>query len=484
MLFCNKLNKTKNIESILTEELGYNPTSDQLKAIKLLERFILEPNSQEGFILQGYAGTGKTSLIGALVKSLVKIKMKSVLLAPTGRAAKVLASYSKKEAFTIHKKIYFQEEFGGATQFVLGKNLHTNTLFIVDEASMVNSDAGIDQGFGKRDLLSDLISYVYNGKNCQLIFVGDYAQLPPVGLAVSPALNADFLEHNYYIPFLSVELKEVVRQEKESGILFNATQFRRQIEKDKGYDLTINPDFPDTHRITGMELQDELESCVGKYGIEGTMVVCRSNKRANLFNQQIRNRILWFEDELCAGDLLMIVKNNYFWIDEKSKMGFIANGDIVEILRVNRYEELYGFRFADVSLRFVDNSTEPEFDCKILMETIDVEGPNLPRNRMKELFHSIEEDFMDVKSRHKRIDLIMKTPHMNALQVKFAYAVTCHKAQGGQWPAVFIDQGYLTDEMLDKEYMRWLYTAVTRATDKLYFVNFNKTFFNENEEYF
>lgn len=460
------------------------PTADQNNAIQKLERFILQPNSQEGFILLGYAGTGKTSLIGALVKSLVQVKMKSVLLAPTGRAAKVLANYSKKEALTIHKKIYFQEDKGGGIRFSLGKNMHTNTLFIVDEASMVSSDAGISEnGFSQRDLLHDLIRYVYNGKNCQLIFVGDYAQLPPVGLGVSPALNADNLDVNYHIPFQSIELKEVVRQEKESGILFNATHLRKQIEKNERFDLKINYNFPDTYRITGLELQDELESCVSKFGIEGTMIVCRSNKRANLFNQQIRNRILWREEELSAGDLLMIVKNNYFWLDEKSKMGFIANGDIVEVLRVSRYEELYGFRFADVTLRFVDNDSEPEFECKILLETIDVEAPNLPRNRMKELFMAIEEDFPEISNRRKRIDLVMKTPHMNALQVKFAYAVTCHKAQGGQWPAVFVDQGYLTEEMLDKEYMRWLYTAVTRATERLYFVNFNKTFFHgKNEE--
>lgn len=477
-----KFYKTENFTLILTQELGHLPTSDQKKAIKKLSEFVLQPNSQEGFVFQGYAGTGKTSLIGALVRSLVAIKMKSVLLAPTGRAAKVLATHSKKEAFTIHKKIYFQEEFEGMSQFVLGKNLHTNTIFIIDEASMVSSDAGITSGsFEQRNLLNDLIRYVYNGKNCKLIFVGDYAQLPPVGLVTSPALDAAYLEGRYGISFVLSELKDVVRQEKESGILFNATNLRAQIEKDSGFELKINPNFPDTFRISGMELQDELESCVSKYGIEGTMVVCRSNKRANLFNKQIRNRALWMEDELSSGDLMMIVKNNYHWLDEKSKMGFIANGDIVKILRVSRYEELYGFRFADVTIQFLDAKDEPELECKILLETIDVEAPNLPRDRMKELFYAIEEDFLDVRSRKKRYDLIMKTPHMNALQVKFAYAVTCHKAQGGQWPAVFIDQGYLTEEMLDKEYVRWLYTAVTRATDKLYFVNFNKVFY-EGEE--
>ena len=468
---------------IFERELVYKPTKDQEKAIKKLSKFVLNPNSQEGFVLQGYAGTGKTSLMGSLVKALVTVKLKSVLIAPAGRAAKVMSAYANKEALTIHKKIYFQEDFDGAMRFTLGKNLHTNTVFIVDEASMVSSDAGISNGiFEQRNLLTDLFRYVYNGKNCKLIFVGDYAQLPPVGLAISPALDSVYLEDRFHVPFILSELKEVVRQEKESGILLNATNLRKQIEKADNYQLKINPDFPDTFRISGMELQDELESCVSKYGIEGTMVICRSNKRANLFNQQVRNRVLWMEDELTPGDLMMVVKNNYHWLDANSKMGFIANGDIIKILRVNRYEELYGFRFADVTIQFLDAKDETELDCKILLETIAVEGPNLPRRRMKDLFFAIEEDFMDVRSRKKRYELIMKSPHMNALQVKFSYAVTCHKSQGGQWPAVFIDQGYLTEEMLDKEYMRWLYTAVTRATDKLYFVNFNKIFYTGEED--
>ena len=260
------------------------------------------------------------------------MKLKSVLIAPTGRAAKVMSAYARKEALTIHKKIYFQEDFDGTMRFTLGKNLHTNTVFIVDEASMVSSDAGISNGiFEQRNLLTDLFRYVYNGKNCKLIFVGDYAQLPPVGLAISPALDPVYLEDRFHVPFILSELKEVVRQEKESGILFNATNLRTQIEKENNYELKINPDFPDTFRISGMELQDELESCVSKYGIEGTMVICRSNKRANLFNQQVRNRILWMEDELTSGDLMMVVKNNYHWLDANSKMGFIANGDIVKI---------------------------------------------------------------------------------------------------------------------------------------------------------
>ncbi len=475
----------RNFEEILIQELGHQPTNDQFKAIRKLARFVGNPNSQEGFILKGYAGTGKTSVIGAMVKALVKVRMKSVLLAPTGRAAKVLSQYSSKPALTIHKKIYFQKDQSGQIGFVLGKNLHTNTIFIVDEASMISSDSGMGKSsLEQRNLLEDLLQYVYTGENCKLIFVGDHAQLPPVGLVTSPALNPEYLEREFYMPFEMYELKEVVRQSIESGILENATEIRRQVEVAKEFQLSIKTDFPDTYRISGMELQDELEQNISQYGIDQCMVVCRSNKRANLFNQQIRNRILWFEDELAAGDLLMVVKNNYHWLDEKSNMGFIANGDIVELLKVNRYEELYGFRFADAVVRFVDSPIEQEFECKIMLESIMTEGPSLTRDRLKELFYAIEGDFMDVSGRRKRIELIMKTPHFNALQVKFAYAVTCHKAQGGQWPVVFIDQGYLTEDMLDKEYMRWLYTAITRATEKLYFVNFSDVFFQESEESF
>lgn len=463
----------------MNNELGFNPTSDQKKAISKLSDFLLSNNSESGFILKGYAGTGKTSLIGALVKSLTALKRNVVLMAPTGRAAKVLSKHSNKTAYTIHKQIYYQNEKEGALSFTKGKNNFHNAIFIIDEASMVNSDDGLSSAFlDNASLLDDLISYVYSGVNCKLIFIGDSAQLPPVGTNESPALNKDKLERNYPLSFILSELKEVVRQEQDSGILFNATKIRNQIRKESGFELLLDTQFTDAPAITGMELQDELESSISKYGVENVIIICRSNKRANIFNQEVRSRILWMEENICPHDLLMVVKNNYFWLDKKSKAGFIANGDILEVKQILKHEYIYGFDFVDAVVRFVDNDEEPEFTCKLLLETLTVESAALPRERLKTLFYEIEKDFYNISSRRKRQDLIMKTPHFNALQVKFSYALTCHKAQGGQWPVAFIDQGYLTEEMLNKEYLRWLYTAITRGTDKIYFLNFNEQFLN------
>jgi exodeoxyribonuclease-5 len=457
--------------------LGFIPTSDQKKAISKLADFLLSENPDVGFILKGYAGTGKTSLIGALVKSLGLIKRNVVLMAPTGRAAKVLSKYSNKTAYTIHKQIYYQNEKEGTLSFTKGKNNYHNAVFIIDEASMVNSDDGLSSAFlDNASLLDDLISYVYSGINCKLIFIGDSAQLPPVGSTESPALNKNRLEQNYPLAFFISELKEVVRQEHDSGILFNATNIREQIRKEEDFHLELSSSFPDALAITGMELQDELETSISTYGIENVIIICRSNKRANIFNQEVRSRILWMEEKIAPHDLLMVVKNNYFWLDKKSKAGFIANGDILEVKQILKHEYIYGFDFVDVVVRFVDNEDEPEFTCKLLLETLNVESAALPRERLKTLFYEIEKDFYNISSKRKRQQLIMKTPHFNALQVKFSYALTCHKAQGGQWPVAFIDQGYLTQEMLNKEYLRWLYTAITRATEKVYFLNFNEQF--------
>lgn len=398
-------------------------------------------------------------------------------MAPTGRAAKVLSKHSNKVAYTIHKQIYYQNEKEGGLNFTKGKNNFQNAFFIIDEASMVNSDDGLSSAFlDNASLLDDLISYVYSGVNCKLIFIGDSAQLPPVGTNESPALNKEKLEQNYPLSFTLAELKEVVRQEKDSGILFNATKIRKQINKESGFKLLLDTSFVDAPAISGMELQDELESSISKYGIDNVIIICRSNKRANIFNQEVRSRILWMEENICPHDLLMVVKNNYFWLDKQSKAGFIANGDILEVKQILKHEYLYGFDFVDAVVRFVDNEEEPEFTCKLLLETLTVESSALPRERLKTLFYEIEKDFYNVSSKRKRQDLIMKTPHFNALQVKFSYALTCHKAQGGQWPVAFIDQGYLTDEMLNKEYLRWLYTAITRGTEKIYFLNFNEQF--------
>jgi exodeoxyribonuclease-5 len=472
-------------EYVLREYLGFAPTDDQEKAINALARFVYSPNSKVGFILKGYAGTGKTSLIGSLVKTLDKFGMRSVLLAPTGRAAKVLSNFSQKDALTIHKKIYFQNKKEGQMQFTLGKNTHKNTIFIVDEASMIAAESFIDKdGVESRDLLEDLLRYVYFGDNCRLIFIGDGAQLPPVGSAQSPALDKNYLEQGYDIPFGVVELKQVVRQRDESGILYNATHMRVQMLTDMGKKqatIQLFPNGRDVQAITGETLQDDLDYAISNFGIENTLVICRSNKRANLFNQQIRHRILYNDSQINAGDLIMVVKNNYHWIPPKTDindkgMTFIANGDIAEIMRINRTEELYGFTFADVTIRFIDYPTEPELECKIILDAIMAESASLPMERMNQLFKSIELDYMDEPNRGKRVQKIMKSPHYQALQVKFAYSVTCHKSQGGQWPVVFIDQGYLTDEMVNLEYQRWLYTALTRATERVYLVNFNEQF--------
>lgn len=463
----------------ILQKLSFEPTGDQSVAIRKIDGFLSQPNSQQGFMLKGYAGTGKTTMVAALVKALQAKKMKVVLLAPTGRAAKVLGGYCDQPAFTIHKKIYFLQEIGGASKFVLGKNMHRNTLFIIDEASMISHESGFTSGFETRNLLDDLFKYVYNGQNCKLMFVGDDAQLPPVGLDVSPALNPDYLERKYGVPFDRIELRDVVRQTSESGILYNATEIRSQIAQNEEFSLKLSVGFEDVNLVLGYDLQDELEQAVNKYGIENVLVVCRSNKRANIFNQQIRNRVLWFEEELAAGDLMMVVKNNYFWIDEKSKQGFVANGDILRIDRINKYEDMYGFRFADVECVFPDSSDEI-VSAKILIDSIYVDGPSLPREVMKTLFFEVEKDYMDISSRKKRVEMVMKSPYFNALQVKFAYAVTCHKSQGGQWNAVFVDQGYLTEDMLDKSLMRWMYTAITRAREKLYLVNFHPDFLLEN----
>ncbi len=455
----------------LKHHLGFEPTPDQEKAINALSRFVYSPNSQVGMILRGYAGTGKTSLIGALVKCLLDFKMKSVLLAPTGRAAKVLALHSNSDSMTIHKKIYFRDTSGGEMAYTMGRNLHKNTLFIVDEASMISSGSGTE--YESRDLLDDLMSYVYNGFNCKILFIGDTAQLPPVGSPYSPALEKQFLEGAYGIPFGLVQLRNVVRQAEDSGILLNATQLRVNLLEDD-FNVKLQTNRQDAILIDGYTLQDELESNISKYGIENVIVVCRSNKRANLFNQQIRHRILYHEEEINTGDLMMVLKNNYHWMDPNSKMAFIANGDTVELLRIVRFETLYGFNFADVTLRFVDFPDEPEFECKIILDAIMSNSAALSWEQQNQLYQEIEKDFSNISSKKKRAALILKTPHYNALQVKFAYSVTCHKAQGGQWPVAFIDQGFLPPEGLNQEYMRWLYTAITRASEKVYFVNFSE----------
>ncbi|MBN1819669.1 MAG: AAA family ATPase [Prolixibacteraceae bacterium] len=468
-----------HIHSVLTEQLSFLPTESQVRLLKKLAEFISSPEEDEIFIIKGFAGTGKTSMVALLVKALLKFKIKSVLLAPTGRAAKVLSSYAGIQAFTIHKKIYRQKSSSdGMGKFVLDKNLYKNTFFIVDEASMISNQSFETSNFGSGRLLDDLVEYVYSGQNCRLILVGDTAQLPPVGLNISPALEIFELEQ-YGFGADEIVLTDVVRQSENSGILVNATQIRQLISDEENFNgffpVTLE-NFDDIQRISGGELIEKISECYDKYGIFETSVVTRSNKRANLYNKGIRKTILYREDEISKGDLLMVVKNNYFWMGENEEMDFIANGDIAEIESIYRYEELYGFRFADVRLRFIDYK-DVEFDCKIFLDTIELETASLTSEDSGRLYQAVSEDYMEIKNKRKRWEKIKDNPYYNALQVKFAYAVTCHKAQGGQWKSVFIDQGYLTEEMIDKEFLRWLYTAFTRPTEKLFLVNFSDRFF-------
>ena len=466
----------------LLENFGFQPTKNQLAVIGELTDFVFLKMKRHLFVLRGYAGTGKTSLVGALVKTLPVINFDSVLLAPTGRAAKVLANYSNKPAFTIHKMIYQLRTGGdGYTRFSIKQNKFQNTIFLVDEASMISDGGGLSSAsWGEqKSLLDDLLEFVYSGINCKLVLIGDTAQLPPVGMEISPALDEDFLYQAYRLNIEFNELSEVVRQAEDSEILTNATYLRNKIASKKlSLPLFKSVNKADVKTITGIELEDELDSAYGKFGDDNVMVITRSNKRANLFNLQIRGRIKWMEDELSAGDFMMVVKNNYFWLDDASKAGFIANGDIVEILKIRGEEEMYGFRFANVTLRLIDYPNEPYLETKILMDSILSDAPSLPSEKFKQLYEAVSEDYSYEPNRKKRNELIRQNPYYQALQVKFAYAITCHKSQGGQWDAVFVDQGYLTDEMINIEYLRWLYTAITRAKKELYLVNFSGEFYS------
>ncbi|MDA9775985.1 AAA family ATPase, partial [Flavobacteriales bacterium] len=459
-----------------SQKFSYPFTKDQEQLLASLHKFLESTTDKKLFVMNGYAGTGKTSLVSALTQILGKFNYKTVLLAPTGRAAKVISGYSKRRAFTIHKMIYIYKHVNGRSMFVLKKNTLTNTLFIVDEASMIGDNSYMD----KKSLLDDLMEYVYEGKKCSVIFVGDTAQLPPVGEEMSRALDPKFLESTFYAEVFHYRLTEVVRQTKESGILFNATKIRNKITDKELLPLVSNQQFSDVVRVVGNDLQDELESSYSGKGVENCIVLCRSNKRANMFNQHIRARILYKEEEIDAGDLMMVVKNNYHWLSDKSKAGFIANGDIIELLRITRTEELYGFKFATAEVQLIDYPDEEPFEVKLMLDAIMVESTSLPREELKKLFYAIDEEYLEeFPGRKERMEKVLKDPYFNALQVKFSYAVTCHKSQGGQWDTVFIDQGYLTKEMVNVEYLRWLYTAFTRAQSKLYLANFNDMFFEE-----
>ncbi|MDR1763573.1 MAG: AAA family ATPase [Dysgonamonadaceae bacterium] len=454
----------------IKQNFPYEPTGEQLQALEKLSDFLFSRNNDALFLLKGYAGTGKSSLAGALVKTINELKQKAILLAPTGRAAKVFASYAGQNAFTIHKKIYrqkiFSNEPGG---YVQADNLHKHTLFIVDEASMISND-GLDSAFGSGRLLDDLIHYVYSGDGCRLILLGDSAQLPPVSQAESPALDAETLK-GYGLEVREITLTQVVRQAEESGILMNATLLRQAMNENKtGLFPKIRiAGFPDVIKIGGDELIEAIASAYSRDGMEETTVITRSNKRAGIYNNGIRNRVLMREEELSTGDLLMIAKNNYFWAKNEEKLGFIANGELMEVVRVRREQELYGFRFCDVLARFPDY--DAELEVKILMETLQSDSPALPKEMSDKLFYSVLEDYEDVPQRREKMKQIKENPHFNALQVKYAYAVTCHKAQGGQWKNVFLDISYVPQEYLGIDFYRWLYTAFTRATERIFLVN-------------
>ena len=456
----------------------HEATLQQIELFAKLHRFLISDNGDECFILRGYAGTGKTTVLGALVKALRAYNFKYVLLAPTGRAAKVITAYSGRKAFTIHKRIYRKKSAVSVDEgFSLGDNLATNTLFIVDEASMISDEIGFNH---KASLLYDLVNYVYNTKNCKLMLVGDTAQLPPVGTDDSPALNPKIMKDKFGLDIFTFELTDVLRQQKDSGILFNVTRIRDIIRVNKEMMPQImTKGYKDIYRMNGEMLEEGLNYAYNKYGHDHTLVICRSNKNANAYNRQIRGRILYREEELTGGDQVMVVKNNYFWMQEQEEgsTAFIANGDIARIKKVRRLEDMYGFRFADVQLEFIDYAEDPVLDCKIMLDTLYTDAPALPQDDQRRFYGEVMKDYDHIPNKRAKWNELKQNPYYNALQIKFAYAITCHKAQGGQWDAVFVDQGFLTEDMVNTDFLRWFYTACTRATSELFLVNFNKQFF-------
>jgi ATP-dependent exoDNAse (exonuclease V) alpha subunit len=474
------LKNASDFHKELLKKFPYHPTSKQSELFLMLVDFVFSKDNQSLFLLKGYAGTGKTTTISTLVTNLWKTEKKAVLLAPTGRAAKVISVYSKKQAFTIHKKIYFpKKQQNGSVDFVLQPNKHTNTIFIVDEASMIPDRPQNGKLFEKGSLLDDLISYVYSGHLCKLILIGDTAQLPPVKLTISPALEEDRLEADYRKNVKKIELNEVTRQHENSGILANATVLRILIENDVT-NFQFDLGFPDIVRLVdGYDIEDAITGCYDTDGVEDTAFIVRSNKRANQYNQQIRSQIRGQENEISTGDFIMVVKNNYFWLKESSEAGFIANGDTCEVLRINAIKELYGFRFAEVEIRMIDYPDQQPFETVLILDTLTSETPSLTYEESNKLYEAVREDYAHEKSKYKQLLAVKKNVFFNALQVKFSYAITCHKSQGGQWKTIFIEQPYLP-EGPSKEYFRWLYTAVTRAQEKLYLIGFKDEYFEDS----
>lgn len=499
----------KKIEEIILSSLGHSPVLGQISACESISKFIIRFRENVGFVLAGYAGTGKTTLVGAIVKALPSLNIQTILLAPTGRAAKVLSAYSGQEAYTIHKYIYYSgvDEYG-AFKMSLRKNKLRNILFIVDEASMMSADD---------NLLSNLYEFVYSGYQCRLMFIGDTAQLPPVGSSQSPALNVDFLESRFGVEMLQTELTQVLRQKKMSSILENATILRLRLEEENFLlpifsffsvdpsvvdPILVNDNLSDNSTLSdpsehsnfnapseiikdlcllqSEDFEEALQSSYGKYKKEEVVFITKSNKRANMFNKNIRERVLCLEEELSAGDLLMIVKNNYYWTEKMPDVGFLANGEMIEVLKVKKHQELYGFRFADVEVRLVDYPLVKPFEMKVCLDCLHVDGPSLPYTESQKLWDAVMLDYANLKTKSKKIAAVKQNPFVNALQVKYAYALTCHKTQGGQWPLVFIDLGYFTDDMLNSDFLRWLYTALTRGMEKVYLLGFDEKWVEKN----
>ena len=473
--------KFKEFYNLAKNHFSFKLTTKQDLTLYKLSEFILNEDDNSLFILKGYAGTGKTTILSSIINNLWKIKKSGVLMAPTGRAAKVLSNYTNTEANTIHKKIYFpKKNSSGNIDFVLQTNKSKNTIFIVDEASMISSTSQNKKLFDTTSLLSDLIQFVYSGYKCKIIFIGDTAQLPPVNSKLSPSLDPDYLRENYNKNVLSIELDEVVRQEVLSGILNNATILRESLIDEDFEEFKFNiSGFNDIIRLQdGEDIINSLTDSYNIFGKEETALIVRSNKRANLYNQQIRNRILFNENELSVGDNLMVVKNNYYWLKSTSEAGFIANGDIIKILEISRIVDLYDFRFAEVSVQMIDYPKMKPFDTVLMLDTINLETPSLNYEKANHLYNEVMKDYVSEKVKYKRFLKVKNNKYFNALQVKFSYAITCHKSQGGQWTSVFVEQPYLPNG-IDKDFIRWLYTGLTRAKEKLYLIGFKDEFFSD-----
>ena len=461
----------------IREAMGMVPTAEQEHAIDVFSLFMTDRDDHVVMILRGSAGTGKTTLAGAIVRAMNVLKQKMILLAPTGRAAKVFALNAGHPAYTIHRRIYRQKSAGDISAFNLNFNNNRDTLFMIDEASMIANQGYGESAFGSGCLLDDLMQFVYSGQNCRMVLVGDKAQLPPVGEDESPALMSDVLRA-YGMKVYECDLNQVLRQSEDSGILWNATRIRTLID-DWILPKIRFQGFADIVRVPGDELIESLATSYSRVGMDETMVITRSNKRANIYNQGIRNTVLDREDELCRGDQLMIVKNNYYWTEQSKEISFLANGDIAVVQRVRNVQELFGFRFADVTMTLPDYDSY-ELTATVILDSLTTESPALSREQQEQLYNAVMEDYADIPLKADRIKQLKKDKYFNALQIKFAYAVTCHKAQGGQWAHVYIDQGYMTDDMLTPDYIHWLYTAFTRATEKLFLVNWPTTQIEES----